>query len=39
MVSDFKGENDYLKTGHIIAGNREIHLFLVEKIKKVLDFK
>jgi len=39
VVSDFKGENDYLKTGNIIAGNREIHLFLVEKIKKVLEFK
>ncbi|HOA83146.1 MAG TPA: inositol monophosphatase family protein [Thermodesulfovibrio thiophilus] len=32
-VSDFEGAETYLKTGHIIAGNPEIHLFLVNKIR------
>ncbi|MCS7164472.1 MAG: inositol monophosphatase [Thermodesulfovibrio sp.] len=36
VVSDFEGENNYLKTGHIVAGNPIIHSFLVEKIKKSL---
>lgn len=35
-VSDFNGGEEYLKTGHIIAGNPPIHLFLVEKIQKIL---
>ncbi|MEN2994722.1 MAG: inositol monophosphatase family protein [Thermodesulfovibrio sp.] len=36
VVSDFEGKNNYLKTGHIVAGNPAIHPFLVEKIKKSL---
>jgi len=38
-VSDFDGGDEYLKTGHIIAGNHGIHSFLVEKIKEVLNLK
>lgn len=36
IVSDFKGADEYLKTGNIIAGNSVIHSFLVNKIKEVL---
>lgn len=36
IVSDFEGGEEYLKTGHIIAGNSVIHSFLVNKIKEVL---
>lgn len=36
VVSDFEGGDEYLKTGHIIAGNQVIHSFLVKKIKEAL---
>ncbi len=36
VVSDFEGDDGYLKTGHIIAGNPVIHSFLVNKINEVL---
>lgn len=36
VVSDFEGGDEYLKTGHIIAGNQVIHSFLVKKIKEVV---
>lgn len=36
VVSDFEGGDEYLKTGHIIAGNPVIHSFLVKKIKEIL---
>ncbi|MGB9711346.1 MAG: inositol monophosphatase family protein [Thermodesulfovibrio sp.] len=39
VVSDFDGEEKYLKTGHIIAGNPVIHSFLVKKIREVLSSK
>ena len=35
-VSDFKGKEEYLKTGNIIAGNPLIHSFLVKKVKDTL---
>lgn len=36
VVSDFDGDNNYLLTGNIIAGNPVIHKFLSEKLKEIL---
>ncbi|MCS7214993.1 MAG: inositol monophosphatase family protein [Thermodesulfovibrio sp.] len=35
VVSDFEGDNNYLESGNIIAGNRVTHSFLLEKIKSI----
>ncbi len=36
LVSDFDGSDSYLSSGNIIAGNKVIHSFLVESIRKSL---
>jgi myo-inositol-1(or 4)-monophosphatase len=33
IVTDFKGNNDYLKSGHIIATNGKIHGWLLGKVQ------
>lgn len=35
-VSDFKGKDEYMVSGNIIAGNPEIHDFLCTKLKQTL---
>ena len=35
IVTDFKGEKNYLKTGNIIAGNVFFHKFVLEKVNKL----
>jgi myo-inositol-1(or 4)-monophosphatase len=34
-ISDFGGGRDYLSTGNVVAGNRDVHEEILEKIKKV----
>ena len=35
LVSDFKGEKDYINSGNIIAGNPKIHKLLLETISAI----
>ncbi|MBC8042246.1 MAG: inositol monophosphatase [Rhizobacter sp.] len=34
IVTDFKGDENYLKSGHIIATNGKVHNWILEKIQK-----
>ncbi len=34
MVTDFKGNSDFLKSGHIIASNGKIHPFMLETVQR-----
>ncbi len=34
MVTDFKGNGDFLKSGHIIASNGKIHSFMLETVQR-----
>lgn len=36
MVSDLQGGNDYLNSGHIVAGNLKTHRALLEKVQQYL---
>lgn len=35
IVTDFEGDNKYLKTGNIVAGNLTLHKDILEEVKKV----
>lgn len=36
FVSDFKGENNYMSSGNIVAGSRKVHAEILEIIKSTL---